>query len=505
MNKVTEITRNFIFEDIAKSFMCWCGKLDEHKFLCRVFDLRSIPSKYNGKCAEDDIIRHCINNDDFEGNWYVDYFDLLTVEDSVFIKFITEMIHPLVVCTQSEQDSFIKIFNNRLVEDGFEVYEADKLSGQTLWGIREIENRDIAQLLHKMNLLKSGIEACSTNGQWSDSEYQQIRTLFKQHPVITKLLPDYINDYRDLKSIRSYMQDKGGYKIRREFINASLNPIFEYLENQDKEDLIPFLVDLPDADRLGEGGFGVVYKVKHEFIENLFFAFKFFRPHPFSEGKSDLERFFKEAKMLFSLNHPNIIRVFDVGKKNGEPFIKMEFFDGEDLNAILKQHGRLSPDKSLAMIIAIAEALCYAHVQAGIVHRDLKPANIMAAQPEKFKVIDFGLGAYLEDDLRSRLTCTNEKVATSAYTAPELLSDPKLLDIRCDIYSVGAIWYECLVSVRPQGAGFEARLENDCDLSEEYRRVILKCLAADPKQRYQDYELLLRDLRTLKGNGGISS
>ena len=113
------------------------------------------------------------------------------------------------------------------------------------------------------------------------------------------------------------------------------------------------------------------------------------------------------------------------------------------------------------------------------VGNDLKPSNILAARPSLIKVIDFGLGVYVEDDLSSRLTKTGEQVASSAYTSPWLLANPKLIDPVCDIYSLGAVWYECLLGRVPQGAGIESNLEAENAIPQQHKDMIIRCLQTD--------------------------
>ena len=126
--------------------------------------------------------------------------------------------------------------------------------------------------------------------------------------------------------------------------------------------------------------------------------------------------------MLYDLNHPNIVTIREVGMYRERPFFVMDYFKGVTLNEALKRQGSMPPDKCHSMIGMVASAIDHAH-QNGILHRDLTPSNIML-RPGHCKVIDFGLGVYVEQQLRSRLTTAGEAQAGGHYTAPELLSDP---------------------------------------------------------------------------------
>jgi serine/threonine protein kinase len=226
------------------------------------------------------------------------------------------------------------------------------------------------------------------------------------------------------------------------------------------------------------------------------FAVKVFAP-AFYDGGTDqreLERFFQESRILFKLNHPNIIRIYDAGLIGNRPFIRMEYFDGKNLNEVLTEFGIQSEEKSIVVLKHIVSAIAHAH-ENGIIHRDLKPSNIMAAKPNQFRVIDFGLGIFIENELHSRLTKTGAQTISGYYNAPELVANPKLIDKRSDIYSLGAIWYTLLTGQPPAGSDFMSILR-PLGISEKTIAVIKKCLNPLEK-RYVDCKELLADLEIL--------
>ena len=115
------------------------------------------------------------------------------------------------------------------------------------------------------------------------------------------------------------------------------------------------------------------------------FAIKLFEPI-FVSNQENIEgenRFFREARILFSLNHENIVRVYDIGRANGQPFIRMEYVDGYTLQDFVTKHGTVSFDRSVKPITALLSGLSYAH-SVGIIHRDLKPTNFMVTKYGKF-------------------------------------------------------------------------------------------------------------------------
>ena len=229
------------------------------------------------------------------------------------------------------------------------------------------------------------------------------------------------------------------------------------------------------------------------------FAVKVLSPLFSKGGEGHLERFFREARILFKLNHPNIIKVHDVGMHGRNPYIKMELFEGKDLNKVLREHGNLSKEKALVLIEEIGHALDYAHNEIQVVHRDLRPSNIMVARPNQFRIIDFGLGVFLENDLVSRITKTGVHIAGGHYTAPELLENPSMLDVRSDIYSVGAIWFTVLTGRPPAGSKIREDLLDLEEVNEEYAELIFRCLEG-LENRYQNINELLNDINHLRQN-----
>src|SRR4051812_45029498 len=146
------------------------------------------------------------------------------------------------------------------------------------------------------------------------------------------------------------------------------------------------------------------------------------------------ERFVREARYANSLNHPNVIEVFDAGEQDGVLYIAMQFVEGEDLKALLVREGRLDARRTVGLLGQVASALDAAH-STGLMHRDIKPGNVMIAngQPEHCYLTDFGLSKNPSSDSIA-LTAQGEFVGTIDYTAPELVLG-KEADSRLDVYS----------------------------------------------------------------------
>jgi len=357
---------------------------------------------------------------------------------------------------------------------------------------------DVVALVEK---LKLGLGARVTDraGDIEEEDYRRIRKILLEHPLLSGVIPEFLRKCRTPDEVWRYITSpetslpdaSGAWASRREYLAMAFNPLLDALEGQTVETVGHFRLVEP----IGRGGFGQVYRYRHELIGQEF-AFKFFDPAFAAGGEHGfLERFFREARILFQLRHPNVIQIYDVGLLDRRPYIRMEYFPGMDLNRLLRKHGRVAVKRASNIVEEITVGLAYAHDQ-GVLHRDLKPANIMIAKPRQLRIIDFGLGAYIEQDLYSRLTKTGEAALGGHYTAPELLHDPKLIDRRSDIYSVGAIWYELVTGRRPAGAAITQILRDTEGVSAKLANVILRCLA-EIGERYDDAHSLLADLRSL--------
>lgn len=354
---------------------------------------------------------------------------------------------------------------------------------------------NISELHTVAERFKQGLLAVATDGNYDNNEYMSDLKLLIGDKKIAKLLPAIIKVNRTSSDFRRAMQAKfKHYAERRAFIDEQTLPIFEYIYSVESGTDNFTLNILPDelSSDCKRGGFGCVYKYHHKLLD-MDFAVKLFDPI-FVSDEENIEgekRFFREAKILFSLSHDNIIRVYDIGRYNGQPYIRMEYVDGDNMQEYIVKNGAVSFKRSLKPIIALLQGLSYAH-SLGIVHRDLKPTNFMVTSDGKFKIIDFGVSAFLEIDGHTKLTKTGEKVSSGVYTAPELSENPKLRDIRSDIYSVGAIWYYLLVGHSPAGSDVKDVLLKSGNATELEANIIMKCLSNSIEERYSNCDELLK-------------
>jgi eukaryotic-like serine/threonine-protein kinase len=255
---------------------------------------------------------------------------------------------------------------------------------------------------------------------------------------------------------------------------------------------------------LGEGGMGAVYLAEHPLMGRKA-AVKFLRKE-LSEDKTLVARFVNEARAANAIRHRNIIDIIDVGTlpDQGQPYMMMEFLDGESLAQRLKRVERLPVSEALAIVAQTASALSAAHAK-GIVHRDLKPDNLflvpdeLGAGDERVKVLDFGI-AKLRGEIGSGSVKTNAGsiMGTPPYMSPEQcrgINDE--IDQRTDVYALGIILYEMLTGAPPfQSEGFGEVLvmhllqappsprQKNPEIPEEVERAILRALTKKREERF---------------------
>ncbi|MFA6004315.1 MAG: serine/threonine-protein kinase [Elusimicrobiota bacterium] len=256
---------------------------------------------------------------------------------------------------------------------------------------------------------------------------------------------------------------------------------------------------------LGRGAMGIVYLGRDPKI-NRHVAIKAMvleEGANASETKEIRERFFREAESAGTLNHPNIVRIFDAGEDREVAYIAMELLDGHDFTRYAVKEGLLPVLQVLDYIAIVADALDYAHAQ-GIVHRDIKPANIMLLKDGSIRVADFGIARITA----SSKTAVGTVLGTPSYMSPEQVSGKKV-DGRSDLFSLTVALYELLTGQKPfqggEGIGtLLFQIANDphpdmlsmrLDIPKCLVPVVNQGLAKDPDQRYARGSLLAADLR----------
>ncbi|MCG3190950.1 MAG: Serine/threonine-protein kinase PknD [Thermoanaerobaculia bacterium] len=254
---------------------------------------------------------------------------------------------------------------------------------------------------------------------------------------------------------------------------------------------------------IGRGGMGVVYVGIDQFLKRSV-AIKLISPDA-GHTPDAVERFFREARAVARLDHPNIVKIYEAGQIEGFPFIAMELVRGRDARAVIADKPPLST--KLDIMAQVLDGLGHAHAN-GVIHRDMKPANILVDGSGVAKIIDFGL-ARLTDDNRD---LTRGQVFGSAcYMAPEQIMDPRGVDWRVDIYAAGIILFQFLANRVPfLGKSLPETLSrivqepfvfpdhSELDVPPEIGEVVKLCLEKDRNRRPQSARQLAEELRRLR-------
>jgi len=265
-------------------------------------------------------------------------------------------------------------------------------------------------------------------------------------------------------------------------------------------------------DKLGQGGMGMVLKAEHRRMERIV-ALKMLSA-AVTKTPEALARFQREVKAAAKLEHPNIVTAYDADEAGGTYFLVMQYVEGSDLSALVREKGPLSVEQAVTCIVQAARGLEYAH-QRGVVHRDIKPSNLLLAQERTVKILDMGL-ARLESagDDQDQLTGTGQIMGTVDYMAPEQALDTRHADARADIYALGiTLWFLLTGRGVYQGESVMAKLlahreapipslPSACpDAPPPLDEIFARMVAKEPDARYQTMGEVIADLEALQSGG----
>jgi serine/threonine protein kinase len=250
-------------------------------------------------------------------------------------------------------------------------------------------------------------------------------------------------------------------------------------------------------ERLGSGGMGSVYLCEHKFMRRRV-AVKVL-PAAKADDPAALERFYREARAVAALDHPNIVRAYDIDQDEKLHFLVMEYVDGTSLQEVIKKHGPMDVTRSCHYVAQAAVGLQHAYQTAGLVHRDIKPGNVLVDRNGVVKILDMGLARFFHDEEDILTKKYDENVlGTADYLAPEQALDSHSVDIRADIYSLGATFYYILTGCTPFTEGTVAQKliwhqtrhpkpvrTIRSEVPETLAQVLEKMMAKNPAERYQ--------------------
>jgi serine/threonine protein kinase/Flp pilus assembly protein TadD len=256
---------------------------------------------------------------------------------------------------------------------------------------------------------------------------------------------------------------------------------------------------------IGAGGMGEVYRAQDTRLERTVVV-KMLR-HETAADSSFRRRFLNEARTASSLNHPNIVAIYDICTEKDVDFIVMEHIDGLTLENLIAKEA-LSLDQLAGLGSQVALALGAAHA-AGIVHRDIKPANIMVTRAQEVKVLDFGIAKVQRAGLDTQLTGVGQIVGTIAYMSPEQTRGEDT-DHRSDVFSLGCVLYEAATGRKPFQAASALGLMHEIataypeppsvhrpELQPEFVRLVMRCLEKERGQRPESAIELATELKSL--------
>lgn len=266
---------------------------------------------------------------------------------------------------------------------------------------------------------------------------------------------------------------------------------------------------------IGVGGMGAVFRAHDSRLERLV-ALKILPPEQ-ADDPEVVQRFYQEGRAAAQLDHENIARVYTIGYDGRLHFIAFEFIEGITIRQRVERNGPLPVGEAINYTLQIAGALVHA-AERGVVHRDIKPSNIIVTPQGRAKLVDMGLARRFERGGDDGLTQSGMTLGTFDYISPEQARDPRAVDVRSDLYSLGCTLFHMLTGRPPfpEGTVLQKLLQHQEEPPPDIRalnplvpsdlaNILVKLMAKDPDRRYQTPEQLVRDLLTVAGALGLRS
>ncbi|MEW6158582.1 MAG: protein kinase [Verrucomicrobiota bacterium] len=246
---------------------------------------------------------------------------------------------------------------------------------------------------------------------------------------------------------------------------------------------------------IGRGGMGVVYEARDE-VRQIDVALKFLSPALLQDPRA-VKQFLQEARISATLNHPGVLRIYEVHRHEESYFLEMELLDGRTLRQVMLESQASRSPLPFDFVSRVAKAVCQAlaHTHEFTIHRDIKPENIGITQSGEIKIMDFGVARLLEhqDGERFRRSMTQWQAGTPYYMAPEQLTGGRDIDPRADQFSLAVILYEMLIGELPLGMARPLE-ESRPDLPERFCRAVDRALSNKPLARFESISAFQSEL-----------
>jgi serine/threonine-protein kinase len=266
-------------------------------------------------------------------------------------------------------------------------------------------------------------------------------------------------------------------------------------------------------ERIARGGMGTVFRARDTRLDRVV-ALKVLSRDQLRE-QAAIQRFRNEARAAAKLDHENIARVYFVGEDRGVHFIAFEYVRGTTVREAIALKGRLTPDEAVNYTLQTAEALKHTDL-AGVVHRDIKPSNLIVTPSGRVKLVDLGLARNIDPASDDDLTVTGTTLGTFDYISPEQARDPRSVDVRSDIYSLGCTLFQMLTGSPPYPDGTTVDklvqhstgrppdpAERNPRISPRLSLVVQRMMAPNPDERYPSPQALIDDLAQIAEGLGL--